>query len=89
VLQASVIPYVKAPTAAVGVGNGAVEGGALVPITYKLNSLLTLTSVPELDAYKDSNGSRRHLNTAQLLYLAINRPRAFTFYGDLGLSQKF
>lgn len=82
-LQASVIPYVKAPTARVGVGNGAVEGGALVPINYKLNSLLTLTTVPELDAYKDSNSAGHHLNTAQLLNVAITLPRAFTFYGEL------
>jgi hypothetical protein len=83
VLQASVIPYVKAPTARVGVGNGAVEGGALVPINYKLNSLLTLTTVPEFDAYKDSNGAGHHLNTVQLLNLAIALPRAFTLYGEL------
>jgi Putative MetA-pathway of phenol degradation len=83
VLQASIIPYLKAPTARVGVGNGAFEGGALVPINYKLNSVLTLTTVPELDAYKDSIGAGHHLNTAQVLNLAIALPRAFTFYGEL------
>jgi Putative MetA-pathway of phenol degradation len=83
VLQASVIPYIKAPTAPVGVGNGVVEGGALVPINYKLNSLLTLTTVPELDAYKDSNGAGHHLNMVQVLNLAVTLPRAFTFYAEL------
>ncbi len=82
-LTASVIPYIKAPTARVGIGNGAVEGGALMPVSYKINDMLTLTSVPELDAFKDSTGSGRHLNTAQLVNLAYGLPHSVTVYGEL------
>jgi hypothetical protein len=60
-----------------------VEGGALVPINYKLNSLVTLTTVPELDAYKDASGLGHHLNMVQLLNLGVSLPRAFTLYAEL------
>lgn len=83
VLTASVIPYVKAPTARLGIGDGAVEGGALMPVSYKITDKLTLTSVPELDAFKDSTGDGRHLNTAQLLNLAYALPMSVTVYGEV------
>jgi hypothetical protein len=82
-LTASVIPYVKAPTARLGIGNGAVEGGALMPTSFKLSDKLTLTSVPEMDAFKDAAGDGRHLNTAQLVNLAYSLPRNVTVYGEV------
>ena len=36
-LQATILPYIKAPTARTGIGNGAVEGGLILPVNYKLN----------------------------------------------------
>jgi hypothetical protein len=80
---ASVIPYVKAPTARLGIGNGAVEGGALMPVSYKITDKLTLTSVPELDAFKNALDQGRHLNTAQLLNLAYSLPQNVTVYGEV------
>jgi hypothetical protein len=81
--MASVIPYIKAPTARLGIGNGAVEGGALMPVSYKITDKLTLTSVPELDAFKNSLDQGRHLNTAQLLNLAYSLPQNVTVYGEV------
>ena len=83
VLETSIIPYAKAPTARPGVGNGSVEGGALLPINYKINSIFTLTTAPEVDAYKDAAGEGRHLNTAQLVNLAATLPNGFTLYGEV------
>ena len=82
-LQASIIPYVKAPTARPGIGNGVVEGGAILPINYKLTSTLTLTTDPEVDFYKDSNGGGRHVNTAQLVNLGLSLPFNLTVYAEL------
>jgi hypothetical protein len=82
-LTASLIPYIKAPSARLGIGNGAVEGGALVPVSYKLSDKLVLTTVPELDAYKDAAGAGRHLNTAQLINLAWSLPASVTVYGEV------
>ena len=82
-LQAAIIPYVKAPTARIGIGNGVVEGGSILPINYKLTDAITLTTVPEVDALLDSNGGGRHLNTAQLVNVGVSLPKNFTVYGEL------
>jgi hypothetical protein len=81
--EASVIPYVKAPVARPGIGDGSVEGGALVPFNYKVSSILTVTTVPELDVYRDASGAGHHLNTAQLINLGFTLPANFTLYGEL------
>ena len=77
------IPYVKAPTARDGIGNGAVEGGVLFPVSRKLTDKLTFLTVPEIDALADSTGGGRHLNTAQLVNLAYGLPMNVTVYGEL------
>lgn len=82
-LQASIIPYVKAPTARIGIGDGVVEGGGILPINYKLTDAITLTTVPEVDALLDSTGGGRHLNTAQLVNVGVSLPKNFTVYGEL------
>ncbi len=82
-LQAAIIPYVKAPTARIGIGNGVVEGGGILPINYKLTDTITLTTVPEVDALLDSTGGGRHLNTAQLVNVGVSLPKNFTVYGEL------
>jgi hypothetical protein len=82
-VQATLLPYVKAPTARLGVGDGAVEGGVLMPINYKLNGALTLTTVPELDDLKDTVGEGRHLNTAQVVSLAISLTHKVSLYGEM------
>jgi len=82
-LQATILPYVKAPTAQIGIGNGAVEGGLIMPVNYEINSKLTLTTVPEVDFFKDAIGSGRHVNTVQLINLGISLPDSFTLYGEL------
>ena len=82
-LEVAAIPYVKAPTARPGLGDGVVEGGVILPINYKLSDALTLTTAPELDADKDATGQGRHLNTAQLVNLAISLPKNVTAYTEL------
>lgn len=82
-IQATILPYIKAPTARIGIGNGAVEGGVLLPVNYKLTDLITLTTVPEIDVYKDAIGNGRHVNTAQLINVGVSLPHGFTLYGEL------
>ena len=82
-LSVAALPYIKAPTARTGVGNGAVEGGFIMPVNYKLTDKLTLTTVPEVDVFKDSTGDGRHANTAQLVNLGYSLPNNVTIYGEL------
>ncbi len=88
-LQITALPYVKAPTARLGIGDGAWEGGFLLPVNYKLSDKLTLTTVPEVDALKDSVGDGRHANTAQLVNLGYSLPHDLTLYGELWTDWNF
>ncbi|HLW25480.1 MAG TPA: transporter [Steroidobacteraceae bacterium] len=83
VTQMAIIPFVKAPTAASGLGNGAVEGGAIAPLNVKLSDTLTLTTAPELDLNAHVQGSGHHLNTAQLINIAYAWTPRLTLYGEL------
>jgi hypothetical protein len=59
---AAIIPYVKAPSAPIGIGNGAVEGGMITPVAFSLPNSFTLLLVPEIDVLKDSLNSGYHGN---------------------------
>src|SRR4029077_5489752 len=51
---AALIPFVKAPSAPIGIGNGAVEEGLIAPLALSLPNDFTLLLVPEIDALKNS-----------------------------------
>jgi hypothetical protein len=51
---AAVIPYVKAPSAPLGIGNGVVEGGLIGPLALNLPNSFILLLVPEIDVFKNS-----------------------------------
>jgi hypothetical protein len=79
----SLLPFVKIPTAGAGLGNGAVEGGLVVPIGLALPAGTTLTLDPEIDALKDANGSGHH--AAYALAAGLSRPLTPTFTGAVEL----
>jgi hypothetical protein len=58
----ALIPYVKAATAPIGIGNGAVEGGLIGPLAITLPNSITLLLVPEVDALKNAADNGRHGN---------------------------
>jgi hypothetical protein len=59
---AALIPYVKAPSAPVGIGNGAVKEGMIAPLALILPKNFTLLLIPEIDALKNSADNGRHGN---------------------------
>jgi hypothetical protein len=63
----ALVPYVKAPTAPSGVGNGAVEGGLIAPLQLSLPMNWQLVIDPEADALANAVGPGHHLNTSGLL----------------------
>ena len=79
----SLLPFVKIPTAGAGLGNGAVEGGLVVPIALALPAGTTLTLDPEIDALMDAGGSGRH--PAYALAAGLSRPLSATFTGAVEL----
>ena len=68
----AISPFIKAPTAAAGVGNGAVEEGVVIPISINLPLSWSLTIDPEVDGLKDAVGDGRHVNLSGLL--SFSRP---------------
>jgi Putative MetA-pathway of phenol degradation len=58
--SAALDPYVKIPTAPSTIGDGAVEGGMVVPLQYELGDVWSLSLVPEVDVLKDQLSQDRH-----------------------------
>lgn len=82
-LTLAVLPYVKAPTARLGIGNDSWEGGVASAVNYKLTDVWTLTLAPEVDILKDSGGDGRHVQHVELINLARSLPGNVTIYGEL------
>lgn len=79
----SLVPFLKVPTAGAGLGNGAVEGGMVVPISVALPAAITLSLDPEIDALKDQTGSGLH--PAYALAAGLSRPLSATLTGAVEL----
>ena len=86
-VQVAVIPYVKAPTARSGVGNGAWEGGAIAPVVIALPGSFALDVEGEVDVLADADGTKRH--HPQLLGLVnVSHPVGkATLYGEVSTTQ--
>jgi hypothetical protein len=55
-------PFIKIPTARLGIGNHAVEGGLLVPMALDLGGDWSLGATPEIDSLKNNADSGRHVS---------------------------
>jgi hypothetical protein len=69
--SAALDPYLKLPTAPSTIGNGALEGGLVVPLQYALSEAWSLSLVPEVDVLKNQIDDGRH--AAPVVALSISR----------------
>ncbi|HLY07164.1 MAG TPA: transporter [Rhizomicrobium sp.] len=69
--SAALDPFLKIPTAPLTIGNGAVEGGIVVPLQYALSDVWSLSLVPELDILKDQFEDGHH--TAAVAAFSVTR----------------
>lgn len=76
----ALIPYIKAPTAPPGIGNGAVEEGAIAPLSFGLPNGFTLLLNSELDALKNNLDDGRHANYINLANLSRQVVKDVTLY---------
>jgi hypothetical protein len=81
--QAAIIPYVKAPTAQPGIGDKAVEGGAIAPISFSLPQDFTLLFDPEIDILRNSANPGRHASFQTLANLSHALSSSVTGYVEL------
>ena len=69
-LAIAAIPYVKLPSQRAVLSNGAVEGGLIIPIQYKLPSDFSLLLAPEFDVFKNAANFGSHANFTNLINLS-------------------
>jgi hypothetical protein len=74
------IPYVKAPTAPLGIGNGAVEEGVIAPLSFSLPKGFTLLFNFESDLLKNSAGDGPHANFINLVTVSHELVKNVTLY---------
>lgn len=88
-VQIALVPFVKAPTAERGIGNGAWEGGLIVPVQMPLGPA-TLTLVPQLNLLADAIApDDRHLEFQGVINLAVPIAPRTTLAGELWTSQNW
>jgi hypothetical protein len=84
-------PWVKAPTAAPGLGNGIAEGGVALPVQFNLPADFTLALQTEVDALKDANDTRRYTNFVNIAnlshpvsFISKDLSASIEFYSSVG-----
>lgn len=87
-VQVALIPYVKAPTAKVGVGNGEWEGGVIAPVVVSLPQGWTLNVGPEVDILADGDLRGHHAQLVSLVNLSKSVGKA-TLYAEFWNAQNF
>lgn len=85
--QVSLVPFIKAPTARFGIGNGQWEGGLAVPVNIPVLAGFTLTLGPEVDVLADSDGAGHHANLTSLVNLSHAAGPKVTLYAEFWNSQ--
>jgi hypothetical protein len=63
----AIVPYVKAPTASVGIGNGYWEGGAYMPFSASLPDGWVLSITSEIDLLENESNAGVHPNFQNLI----------------------
>jgi hypothetical protein len=79
----ALIPYVKVPTARSGIGNGAVEGGVIVPLSVSLAGGLTLLLNSGVAINSNAPASGHHASFTNLVNLSHALGPKVTVYAEL------
>lgn len=88
-VQVALLPFVKAPTAERGIGNGEWEGGVIVPVQVPVGKA-TLTLVPQVNLLADAlSPDDRHLEFQGVVNLAYPVAPRTTMAVELWTSQNW
>jgi hypothetical protein len=85
----ALLPYIKLPTAQSGLGNGKVEGGLILPISFSAPGGFTVIVMPEGDYLKDNADSGYHTAFDFLINISHSLDKRWTFYTEAFTSQSF
>lgn len=88
-VQVALLPFVKAPIAESGIGNGEWEGGLIVPVQMPVGGA-TLTLAPQLNLLAGAMAPEdRHLEFQGVVNLAVPINARTTLAGELWTSQNW
>ncbi len=82
-LALAVEPFLKVPTARAGIGNGAYEGGVVLPVAAALTKSIILNLSPEVDISKDMVGGGVHLAPVEIINVTWSLPKNLTLSTEL------
>jgi hypothetical protein len=74
VFAAALVPYIKLPTAAPGLGNGVAEGGVALPVQINLPGDFALGLQTEVDSLKRADDTRHYANFVNIANLSHSLP---------------
>ncbi|HXQ52738.1 MAG TPA: transporter [Stellaceae bacterium] len=83
----AVDPFLKLPAARIGIGDGAVEGGLVVPMSLDLGGGWSLGMTPEIDLLKNAMDSGRHPAAVGVIGLGRAVAGGVTLGAELWTSQ--
>jgi len=82
-VQLALLPFVKLPTAKHDIGDGKVEGGLAVPVSFALAGPVSATLGPEVDALADVDGHGYHAALVNVLNLTAAVTARLSISGEL------
>ena len=85
----ALLPYVKLPTAQSGLGNGRVEAGLILPMSFSAPGDFTVIVMPEGDYLKDTAASGYHTALDFLINVSHSLDKRWTFYTEVFTTQSF
>src|SRR5580658_5192703 len=88
-IAVALLPYVKLPTAQSGLGNGHVEGGLILPVSFSAPGGFTVIVMPEADYLKDTAASGYHAAFDFLINVSHPLDTHWTFYSEVFTTQSF
>ncbi len=89
VIAVALLPYVKLPTAQSGLGNGRIEGGLILPISFGAPGGFTVIVMPEGDYLKDAAASGYHAAFDFLINVSHPLDKRWTAYTEAFTTQAF
>jgi hypothetical protein len=88
-LAVALLPYVKLPTAQSALGNGRVEGGVILPISFSAPGNFSVIVMPAGDYLKDTADSGYHGAFDFLINVSHSLDHRWTFYSEVFTTQSF
>lgn len=85
----ALLPYMKLPTAQSGPGNGRVEGGLILPMSFSASDGFTVIVMPEGDYLKNTAIGGYHAALDFLINVSHPLDKRWTFFSEVFTTQSF